>query len=72
MTLLSEEENPAEAENLLREVIEARTQIYGYDDRETVKARRNLALSLHLQSRRQEAETDVSRSNRTRREDARS
>jgi tetratricopeptide (TPR) repeat protein len=56
--LLDEEKDPAEAEKLLRGVIEARTQIYGYDDRETVKARRNLALSLHLQSRHLEAEAE--------------
>src|SRR4029077_13095387 len=55
--LLDAEQHPAEAEKILRGVIEARTQIYGYDDRETVKARRQLALSLHLQSRDEEAET---------------
>src|SRR4030095_13493787 len=38
--------------------IEVRTQIFGYDDRETVKARRELALSLYLQSRHLEAETE--------------
>ena len=39
-------------------MIEARTQIYGYEDRETVMARRALAVSLHLQSRYLEAETE--------------
>ena len=39
-------------------MIEARTQIYGPEDRETVEARRNLALSLHLQSRDLEAEAE--------------
>src|SRR5206468_12822488 len=34
-TLLGEEEHPAEAEKILRSVIEARTQIYGYDHPET-------------------------------------
>ena len=56
--LLAGEIDPGEAEKLLRGVVEARTQIYGYDDRETVKARRNLALSLHLQSRHLEAEAE--------------
>ena len=56
--LLDEEEHPAEAEKILRGVIEARTQIYGYDDRETVMARRALAFSLHQQSRDPDAETE--------------
>ena len=50
--------HPAEAEKLLRGVIEVRTQIFGYEDRETLKARRQLALSLHLQSRYLEAEAE--------------
>jgi tetratricopeptide (TPR) repeat protein len=58
LVLLVEEEHPGDAEKLLRGVIEARTQIYGYDDRETVKARRGLALSLKLQERYLEAETE--------------
>jgi tetratricopeptide (TPR) repeat protein len=40
-------------------VIEARNQVYGYDDRETVEARRTLAKSLYQQSKNQEAETEV-------------
>lgn len=56
--LLDGEKDPAEAEKIVRGVIEARTQIYGYDDRETVMARRALALSLHLQSRESEAEKE--------------
>ena len=55
--LLDEEEGPAEAEKILRGVIETRTQIYGYDDRETVMARRALTFSLYLQPRKPEAET---------------
>ena len=57
--LLGEEEHVSEAEKILRGVIEARTQIYGYDDRETVEARRTLAKSLYQQSKNQEAETEV-------------
>jgi tetratricopeptide (TPR) repeat protein len=56
--LLAGEIDPGEAEKILRGVIEARTQIYGSEDRETVKARRKLALSLHLQSRHLEAEAE--------------
>ena len=57
-SLLAEEEHPGEAEKLLRAVIEVRTQIFGSEDRETMKARRDLALSLHLQSRHLEAEAE--------------
>ena len=56
--LLAEEDHPGDAEKLLRAVIEVRTQIFGPEDRETVKARRRLALSLHLQSRYPEAEAE--------------
>src|SRR5437660_8971245 len=56
--LLAEEKDPAEAEKILRGVIEARTQIYGYDNRETVMARRRLVMSLHQQLRHPEAETE--------------
>src|SRR5438477_10042819 len=57
--LLDEEKDPAEAEKTVRGVIEARTQIYGYDHRETVMARQALALSLRFQSRYLEAETEL-------------
>jgi hypothetical protein len=56
--LNTEEEHPGDAEKLLRAVIEVRTQIFGPEDRETMKARRELALSLHLQSRHLEAEAE--------------
>jgi tetratricopeptide (TPR) repeat protein len=56
--LNAEEEHPGDAEKLLRAVIEVRTQIFGPEDRETMKARRELALSLHLQSRHLEAEAE--------------
>ena len=56
--LLAGEDHPGEAEKLLRAVIEVRTQIFGPEDRETVKARRRLALSLQLQSRHLEAEAE--------------
>jgi serine/threonine protein kinase len=56
---LAEDEHPAEAEKILRSVIEARTQIYGYDHPETVVARRALALSLNEQSRDLEAEKEL-------------
>jgi serine/threonine protein kinase len=57
--LLDEHEHPAEAEKLLRGVIEARTQIYGYDGSETVMARRALAKSLDEQGKVPEAETEL-------------
>jgi serine/threonine protein kinase len=57
--LLAEEKDPAEAEKIVRGVIEARTQIYGYDGRETVIARRWLAASLEEQDRDPEAETEL-------------
>lgn len=57
--LLDETGHSTEAEKLLRAVIETRTQIYGYDGSETVMARRALVLSLHLQSRELEAETEL-------------
>ena len=56
--LLAEEEHPGDAEKLLRAVIEVRTQIFGPEDRETLKARRRLALSLQLQARYLEAEAE--------------
>src|SRR5213079_1931390 len=56
--LLDEEKDPAEAEKILRGVIEARTQIYGYDHRETVMARRGLAFSLYQPSRELDAEPE--------------
>ena len=56
--LLDEQRDPAEAEKIVRGVIEARTQIYGYDHPETVMARRALAFSLHQQFRELEAETE--------------
>jgi len=57
--LLTEEKDPVEAEKIIRGVIEARTQIYGYDNRETVMARRRLVMSLHQQLRHPEAETEL-------------
>ena len=39
-------------------MIEVRTQIFGPEDRETLKARRRLALSLQLQARYLEAEAE--------------
>ena len=56
--LLAGEDHPGDAEKLLRAVIEVRTQIFGPEDRETLKARRRLALSLQLQSRYLEAEAE--------------
>jgi tetratricopeptide (TPR) repeat protein/predicted Ser/Thr protein kinase len=56
--LLAGEIDPGEAEKLLRAVTEVRTQIFGPEDRETLKARRRLALSLHFQSRHREAEAE--------------
>jgi tetratricopeptide (TPR) repeat protein len=56
--LLAGEDHPDEAEKLLRAVIEVRTQIYGPEDPETVKARQRLALSLQLQARYPEAEAE--------------
>jgi tetratricopeptide (TPR) repeat protein len=56
--LLAGEIDPGDAEKLLRDVIEVRTQIFGPEDRETLKARRWLAVSLHLQSRHLEAEAE--------------
>ena len=56
--LTAEEEHPGDAEKLLCAVIDVRTQIFGPENRETMKARRVLALSLHLQSRHQEAEAE--------------
>jgi len=55
--LLDEEKDLVEAEKIVRSVIEAQTQIYGYDSPETVMARRALVESLYLQSRYPEAET---------------
>jgi tetratricopeptide (TPR) repeat protein len=57
--LLAGEEHPGDAEKLLRAVIEVRTQIFGPEDRETLKARRRLALSLQLQARYPEAEAEL-------------
>ncbi len=57
--LIGEQKDPAEAAKTLRGVIEARTQIYGYDHRETVNARRTLADSLFQQSRYLQAETEL-------------
>jgi serine/threonine protein kinase len=56
---LDEEKDPAEAEKIVRGVIEARTQIYGYDGSETVMARRALAASLGGQKRDSEAQTEL-------------
>ena len=57
--LLDEEKDPVEAEKIVRGVIEARTQIYGYDGSETVLARRALAESLDDQKRDPEAVTEL-------------
>jgi hypothetical protein len=56
--LLSGQDHPGDAEKLLRAVIEVRTQIFGPEDRETLKARRRLALSLQYQDRYLEAEAE--------------
>jgi tetratricopeptide (TPR) repeat protein len=48
-----------DVEKLLRAVIEVRTQIFSPEDRETLKARRRLALSLQLQARYLEAEAEL-------------
>ncbi len=58
-SVLLGEEDAVDAEKLFRAVIEVRTQIFGPEDRETFKARRALAWSLHLQSRHQEAEAEI-------------
>ena len=70
--LLAGEDHPGDAEKLLRAVIEVRTQIFGPEDRETLKARRHLALSLQLQAEIPGSGSGVSRSSQPRREDARS
>jgi serine/threonine protein kinase len=57
--LYAGQHHPGDAEKLLRDVIEARTQIFGPEDRETLKARRRLAQSLWLQSRHLEAEAEL-------------
>jgi serine/threonine protein kinase/Flp pilus assembly protein TadD len=56
--LLAVEDDAPDAEKLLRAAIEARTRLYGYEDRETLKARRWLGLSLQHQSRYPEAEAE--------------
>ena len=56
---LQNHDHPGDAEKLLRAVIEVRTQILGPEDRETLKARRRLALSLQFQDRYLEAEAEL-------------
>jgi tetratricopeptide (TPR) repeat protein len=53
------QDHPENAEKLLPAVIEVRTQIFGSEDRETLQARRWLALSLQLQERYPEADAEL-------------
>lgn len=55
--VLANHEHPGDAEKLLRAVTEVRTQIFGPEDRETLKARRRLALS--ISDRYPEAEAEL-------------
>jgi tetratricopeptide (TPR) repeat protein/predicted Ser/Thr protein kinase len=57
--VLANHEHPGDAEKLLRAVTEVRTQIFGPEDRETLKARRRLALSISGQDRYPEAEAEL-------------
>jgi hypothetical protein len=54
-------DHPENAEKLLRDVIEVRTQIFGPENGETLKARQLLAQSLYMKHRNPEAEASIAK-----------
>jgi serine/threonine protein kinase len=56
--LLAENEHFGEAEKIIRSVIEVRTQVYGPEHRETLRARGRLALAFFREAKYAEAETE--------------